>query len=104
MSNQVEIIYSSGRNSKDTGEIIRISPRKSARGIRPLEVSTGLKITGDRSPVKMTGQLDVSSVKICFLSVTDTLTLTVKQTIRNLFRYIIVSCFNSRRRQSHWKA
>jgi hypothetical protein len=34
----------------------------------------------------------------------DTLTLTVKQTIRNLFRYIIVSCFNSRRRQSHWKA
>ena len=36
MSNQVEIIYSSGRNSKETGEIIRISPRKSARGIRPL--------------------------------------------------------------------
>ena len=39
MSNQVEIIYSSGRNSKETGEIIRISPRKSARGIRPLAVS-----------------------------------------------------------------
>ena len=36
MSNQVEIIYSSSRNSKETGEIIRISPRKSARGIRPL--------------------------------------------------------------------
>jgi hypothetical protein len=36
VSNQVEIIYSSGRNSKETGEIIRISPRKSARGIRPL--------------------------------------------------------------------
>jgi hypothetical protein len=35
VSNQVEIIYSSGRNSKETGEIIRISPRKSARGIRP---------------------------------------------------------------------
>jgi hypothetical protein len=34
-STQVEIIYSSGRNSKETGEIIRISPRKSARGIRP---------------------------------------------------------------------
>jgi hypothetical protein len=37
VSNQVEIIYSSGRNSKETGEIIRISPRKSARGIRPLK-------------------------------------------------------------------
>ena len=37
MSNQVEIIYSSSRNSKETGEIIRISPRKSARGIRPLD-------------------------------------------------------------------
>jgi hypothetical protein len=37
VSNQVEIIYSSSRNSKETGEIIRISPRKSARGIRPLE-------------------------------------------------------------------
>jgi hypothetical protein len=36
VSNQVEIIYSSSRNSKETGEIIRISPRKSARGIRPL--------------------------------------------------------------------
>jgi hypothetical protein len=36
VSNQVEIIYSSGRNSQETGEIIRISPRKSARGIRPL--------------------------------------------------------------------
>ena len=36
MSNQVEIIYSSGRNSKETDEIIRISPRKSARGIMPL--------------------------------------------------------------------
>jgi hypothetical protein len=36
VSNQVEIIYSSGRNSKETGEIIRISPRKSARGIRPI--------------------------------------------------------------------
>ena len=35
-SNQVEIIYSSSRNSKETGEIIRISPRESARGIRPL--------------------------------------------------------------------
>jgi hypothetical protein len=35
VSNQVEIIYSS-HNSKETGEIIRISPRKSARGIRPL--------------------------------------------------------------------
>jgi hypothetical protein len=35
VSNQVEIIYSSTRNSKETGEIIRISPRKSARGIRP---------------------------------------------------------------------
>ena len=29
-------------------------------------VSTGLKITAGRSPVKMTGQLDFSSVKICF--------------------------------------
>jgi hypothetical protein len=38
VSNQVEIIYSSTRNSKETGEIIRISPRKSARGIRPLRV------------------------------------------------------------------
>jgi hypothetical protein len=38
VSNQVEIIYSSSRNSKETGEIIRISPRKSARGIRPLRV------------------------------------------------------------------
>jgi hypothetical protein len=38
VSNQVEIIYSSGRNSKETGEIIRISPRKSARGIRPLSI------------------------------------------------------------------
>ena len=37
VSNRVEIIYSSSRNSKETGEIIRISPRKSARGIRPLE-------------------------------------------------------------------
>ena len=36
MSTQVEIIYSSSRNSKETGEIFRISPRKSARGIRPL--------------------------------------------------------------------
>jgi hypothetical protein len=36
VSNQVEIIYSSSRNSKETGEIIRISPRKTARGIRPL--------------------------------------------------------------------
>jgi hypothetical protein len=36
VSNQVEIIYSSSRNSKETGEIIRISPRKNARGIRPL--------------------------------------------------------------------
>jgi hypothetical protein len=36
VSTQVEIIYSSGRNSKETGEIISISPRKSARGIRPL--------------------------------------------------------------------
>ena len=36
MSNQVEIIYSSSRNSKEAGEIFRISPRKSARGIRPL--------------------------------------------------------------------
>jgi hypothetical protein len=35
VSNQVEIIYSSGRNSKETGEIIRIAPRKSACGIRP---------------------------------------------------------------------
>ena len=26
---------------------------------------TGLNITADRSPVKMTGQLDFSSVKIC---------------------------------------
>jgi hypothetical protein len=59
-------------------------------------------IQGDRFPVKMTGQLDFSSVKICFWPVTgiDTLTLTVKRTIRNLFRYIIVSCFNSRRQQS----
>jgi hypothetical protein len=39
VSNQVEIIYSSGRNSKETGEIIRISPRKSARGIRPIGAS-----------------------------------------------------------------
>jgi hypothetical protein len=38
VSNQVEIIYSSSRNSKETGEIIGISPRKSARGIRPLHV------------------------------------------------------------------
>ena len=52
---------------------------------------------GDRtSPVKMTGQLDFSSVKICFRPVIDTLTLTVKQTIRNFFQYIIVSYFNSR--------
>jgi hypothetical protein len=36
VSTQVEIIYSSSRNSKETGEIFRISPRKSARGIRPL--------------------------------------------------------------------
>jgi hypothetical protein len=28
VSNQVEIIYLSGPNSKETGEIIRISPRK----------------------------------------------------------------------------
>jgi hypothetical protein len=35
VKNQVEIIYSSSRNSRETGEIIRISPRKSARGIRP---------------------------------------------------------------------
>jgi hypothetical protein len=68
------------------------------------QFGTGLKITGDMSPVKMTGQLDFSSVKICFWPVIDTLILTVKQTIRNLFRYIIVSCFNSRRQQSHWKA
>ena len=27
---------------------------------------SGLKITAGRSPVKMTGQLDFSSVKICF--------------------------------------
>ena len=39
----------------------------------------------------MTGQLDFSSVKIW--PVIDTLTLTVKQTIRNLFRYIIVPCW-----------
>ena len=39
MSNQVEIIYSSSRNSKETGEIIRISPRKSPRGIRPLKAN-----------------------------------------------------------------
>jgi hypothetical protein len=36
VSNQVEIIYSSSRNTKETGEIICISPRKSACGIRPL--------------------------------------------------------------------
>jgi hypothetical protein len=30
------------------------------------ENPAGLKITGDRSPVKMTGQLDFRSVKICF--------------------------------------
>jgi hypothetical protein len=35
VSNQVEIIYSSGRNSKETGEIFRISLTKSARGFRP---------------------------------------------------------------------
>ena len=28
--------------------------------------TAGLKITAGRSPVKMTGQLDFSSVKICF--------------------------------------
>ena len=72
--------------------------------IDTFDCKAGLKITGDRSPIKMTGQLDFSSVKICFLSVIDTLTLTVKQTIRNLFRYIIVSYFKSRRQQSHWKA
>jgi hypothetical protein len=48
-----------------------------------IQITAGLKITGDRSPVKMTGQLDFSSVKICFWPVTDTLTLTVKQIIRN---------------------
>jgi hypothetical protein len=42
VSNQVEIIYSSSRNSKETGEIIRISPRKSARGIRPLQKLSGI--------------------------------------------------------------
>jgi hypothetical protein len=36
VSTQVEIIYASSHNSKETGEIFRISPRKSARGIRPL--------------------------------------------------------------------
>ena len=37
------------------------------RGLQCIGVtdSIGLKITGDRSPVKMTGQLDFSSVKIC---------------------------------------
>ena len=34
----MEIIYLSSRNSKETGEIFRILPRKSARGIRPLDV------------------------------------------------------------------
>jgi hypothetical protein len=34
-SRQAEIIRSSSRNSKETGEIFRISPRKSVRGIRP---------------------------------------------------------------------
>ena len=38
VSNQVEIMYSSGRNSKEMGAIFRISSRKSARGIRPLIV------------------------------------------------------------------
>jgi hypothetical protein len=62
VSNQVEIIYSSGRNSKETGEIIRILPRKSARGIRPLgdeaspgdEASRGNEASrGDSSPQGM---------------------------------------------------
>ena len=56
---------------------------------------------GRQSPFKMSGQLDFSSVD---RSLIDMLTLTVKQIIRNLFRYITVSCFHSRRQQSHWKA
>jgi hypothetical protein len=40
VSNQVGIIYSSGRNSKETGEIFRISLTKSARGIRALLVAS----------------------------------------------------------------
>ena len=61
---------------------------------------TGLKITASRSPVKMTGQLDFSSVKICFWPVINTHILTVKQIITNLFRDIafIVSCFKRSRR------
>ena len=34
--------------------------------ISSVDQDTGLKITAGRSPVKMTGQLDFSSVKICF--------------------------------------
>ena len=36
VSNQVQIMYSSGRNSKEMGEIFGILPRKSARGVRRL--------------------------------------------------------------------
>jgi hypothetical protein len=37
------------QNSKETGEIIRISPRKSARGIRPLD-RTAILTAGNLFP------------------------------------------------------
>jgi hypothetical protein len=45
-----------------------------------MQIWSGLKITGDRSPVKMTGQLDFSSVKIRFWLVIDTPTLSNSET------------------------
>jgi hypothetical protein len=48
VSNQVEIIYLSGCNTKETGEIIRISARESARGIRPLEKTAWIYLGAGR--------------------------------------------------------
>jgi hypothetical protein len=38
ITTRINYFYLTAHNSKETGEIFRISPRKSARGIRPLEV------------------------------------------------------------------
>jgi hypothetical protein len=40
---RINYLYLIAHNSKETGEIIRISPRKSVRGIRPLGPEVSLK-------------------------------------------------------------
>ena len=82
MSNQVEIIYSSSRNSKETGEIFRISPRKSARGIRPLK--RGDRLSKKERQTTASDSEKATNCDLCYGSKVTATFVTIKQVTKQL--------------------